>query len=117
VPRSLRRPLDLPRQPPNDQLRPQLHFAFSFPRSQREDLEPAKTQGERLCQAVWISPSRQVVYCRFLSENERMIHKGTSRRSLQCNCSIIGDETTHEAMIIDPGDDIEDILPSSAKTS
>src|SRR5260370_2409749 len=29
---------------------------------------------------------------------------------LQCNCSIIGDETTHEAMVIDPGDDITDIL-------
>ena len=29
---------------------------------------------------------------------------------LQCNCSIIGDETTREAMVIDPGDDIEDVL-------
>jgi len=57
-------------------------------------------------------PSRQVVYCRFLSENERMIHKVLPVGPLQCNCSIIGDETTHEAMIIDPGDDIEDILAS-----
>jgi len=29
---------------------------------------------------------------------------------LQCNCSIIGDETSREAMVIDPGDDIADIL-------
>jgi glyoxylase-like metal-dependent hydrolase (beta-lactamase superfamily II) len=29
---------------------------------------------------------------------------------LQCNCSIIGDETTHEAMVIDPGDDISKIV-------
>jgi glyoxylase-like metal-dependent hydrolase (beta-lactamase superfamily II) len=29
---------------------------------------------------------------------------------LQCNCSIIGDEATHEAMVIDPGDDINDVL-------
>src|SRR5205807_804336 len=29
---------------------------------------------------------------------------------LQCNCSVIGDETTREAMVIDPGDDIEDVL-------
>jgi hydroxyacylglutathione hydrolase len=29
---------------------------------------------------------------------------------LQCNCSVIGDETTHEAMVIDPGDDIDDVL-------
>src|SRR5882672_9595678 len=29
---------------------------------------------------------------------------------LQCNCSILGDETTREAIVIDPGDDIEEIL-------
>jgi hydroxyacylglutathione hydrolase len=45
-----------------------------------------------------------------MSENERMIHKVLRVGQLQCNCSIIGDETTHEAMVIDPGDDIEDIV-------
>jgi glyoxylase-like metal-dependent hydrolase (beta-lactamase superfamily II) len=39
-----------------------------------------------------------------------MIHKILPVGPLQCNCSIIGDETTHEAMVIDPGDDIDDIL-------
>ena len=39
-----------------------------------------------------------------------MIHKILPVGPLQCNCSVIGDETTHEAMVIDPGDDIEDIL-------
>src|SRR5271163_2108007 len=39
-----------------------------------------------------------------------MIHEILPVGPLQCNCSIIGDETTHEAMVIDPGDDIEDIL-------
>lgn len=39
-----------------------------------------------------------------------MIHKILSVGPLKCNCSIIGDETTHEAMVIDPGDDIENIL-------
>ncbi len=29
---------------------------------------------------------------------------------LQCNCSIFGDESTCEAIVIDPGDQIEDIL-------
>ena len=29
---------------------------------------------------------------------------------LQCNCTIIGDEQTHEAMVIDPGDNVPDIL-------
>jgi glyoxylase-like metal-dependent hydrolase (beta-lactamase superfamily II) len=44
-----------------------------------------------------------------LSENNDMIHKIIPVGRLQCNCSIIGDETTHEAMVIDPGDDIEDV--------
>ncbi len=39
-----------------------------------------------------------------------MIHKILPVGPLQCNCSIIGDETTREAMVVDPGDDIEDIL-------
>ena len=25
---------------------------------------------------------------------------------LQCNCSIFGDEQTHEAIVVDPGDEI-----------
>jgi hydroxyacylglutathione hydrolase len=43
-------------------------------------------------------------------ENRLMIHKVLPVGPLQCNCSIIGDETTHEAMVIDPGDDIDEIL-------
>ncbi len=39
-----------------------------------------------------------------------MIHEILPVGPLQCNCSIIGDESTHEAMVIDPGDDIEDVL-------
>jgi hydroxyacylglutathione hydrolase len=39
-----------------------------------------------------------------------MIHEILPVGPLQCNCSVIGDETTHEAMVIDPGDDFEDIL-------
>jgi hydroxyacylglutathione hydrolase len=39
-----------------------------------------------------------------------MIHKILPVGPLRCNCSIIGDETTHEAMVIDPGDDIDDIV-------
>lgn len=39
-----------------------------------------------------------------------MIHEILPVGPLQCNCSIVGDETTHEAMVIDPGDEIEDIL-------
>src|ERR1035437_7781595 len=39
-----------------------------------------------------------------------MFHKILPVGPLQCNCSILGDETTHEAMVIDPGDDVTDIL-------
>lgn len=38
-----------------------------------------------------------------------MIHEILPVGPLQCNCSIIGDETTREAMVIDPGDEIEEI--------
>jgi glyoxylase-like metal-dependent hydrolase (beta-lactamase superfamily II) len=34
---------------------------------------------------------------------------------LQCNCSILGDETTHEAIVVDPGDEIDRILAIVAK--
>ena len=44
-----------------------------------------------------------------------MIHEILAVGPLQCNCSIIGDETTREAMVIDPGDDIEDVLAIIAK--
>jgi hydroxyacylglutathione hydrolase len=39
-----------------------------------------------------------------------MIHEILPVGALQCNCSIVGDESTREAMVIDPGDDIEDVL-------
>src|SRR5258708_26141352 len=39
-----------------------------------------------------------------------MIHKIFPVGPLQCNCSVIGDEQTREAMVIDPGDQIEGIL-------
>jgi hydroxyacylglutathione hydrolase len=42
--------------------------------------------------------------------NGGMIHEIFPVGPLRCNCSIIGDETTREAMVIDPGDDIEDVL-------
>jgi glyoxylase-like metal-dependent hydrolase (beta-lactamase superfamily II) len=44
-----------------------------------------------------------------------MIHEIFPVGPLQCNCSIIGDEISREAMVIDPGDDIEEILALIAK--
>jgi glyoxylase-like metal-dependent hydrolase (beta-lactamase superfamily II) len=39
-----------------------------------------------------------------------MIHEILPVGPLACNCSIFGDEQTREAMVIDPGDQIEDVL-------
>jgi glyoxylase-like metal-dependent hydrolase (beta-lactamase superfamily II) len=39
-----------------------------------------------------------------------MIHKVLPVGPLQCNCSVVGDEQTREALVIDPGDQIDDIL-------
>ncbi len=39
-----------------------------------------------------------------------MIHEILSVGPLQCNCSVIGDEASREAIVIDPGDDIADVL-------
>jgi hydroxyacylglutathione hydrolase len=39
-----------------------------------------------------------------------MIHEILPVGPLQCNCSVIGDESTSEAIVIDPGDEIEQIL-------
>ena len=36
-----------------------------------------------------------------------MIHKIIPVGMLACNCSVVGDETTGEAIVIDPGDDVE----------
>jgi len=39
-----------------------------------------------------------------------MIHEIFPVGPLQCNCSIVGDESTRECMVIDPGDEIEEVL-------
>src|SRR5579883_2144030 len=42
--------------------------------------------------------------------NRGVIHEILPVGMLQCNCSIFGDETSGEAMVIDPGDEIGEIL-------
>ncbi len=39
-----------------------------------------------------------------------MIHEILPVGPLQCNCSVVGDESTHEAIVIDPGDDVDEVL-------
>jgi glyoxylase-like metal-dependent hydrolase (beta-lactamase superfamily II) len=38
-----------------------------------------------------------------------MIHEILPVGMLECNCSIFGDETTREAIVIDPGDNVDEI--------
>ncbi|MGD0222500.1 MAG: MBL fold metallo-hydrolase [Terriglobia bacterium] len=44
-----------------------------------------------------------------------MIHEILPVGMLACNCSILGDELTREAVVIDPGDDIEQVRQVLAK--
>jgi glyoxylase-like metal-dependent hydrolase (beta-lactamase superfamily II) len=39
-----------------------------------------------------------------------MIHEIFPVGPLQCNCSVLGDETSQEAMVVDPGADIDQLL-------
>jgi glyoxylase-like metal-dependent hydrolase (beta-lactamase superfamily II) len=41
---------------------------------------------------------------------EAMIHEVLPVGMLACNCSVLGDERTKEALVIDPGDDVDQIL-------
>src|SRR6266849_766558 len=42
--------------------------------------------------------------------HDRLIHITIPVGILQCNCSIIGDPTTREALVVDPGDEVTRIL-------
>ncbi len=44
-----------------------------------------------------------------------MIHEILPVGPLQCNCSILGDEATREALVIDPGDNIREVLALTSK--
>jgi glyoxylase-like metal-dependent hydrolase (beta-lactamase superfamily II) len=46
-----------------------------------------------------------------------MIHEILPVGALGCNCSVIGDEASREAIVIDPGDDIADINEIIARHS
>lgn len=44
-----------------------------------------------------------------------MIHEVLIVGPLRCNCSILGDENSHEAIVVDPGDDISRIVAVLAR--
>ena len=39
-----------------------------------------------------------------------MVHEILVVGGLECNCSVFGDEATHEALVVDPGADVDLIL-------
>jgi hydroxyacylglutathione hydrolase len=61
----------------------------------------------------WCGPAdfRDVrCYIDFVLETAKLIHEILPVGMLQCNCHIIGDPKTRDALVIDPGDDAERIL-------
>jgi hydroxyacylglutathione hydrolase len=54
------------------------------------------------------APPSSAVYFPLMSED--LIHEVIPVGLLQCNCSILGDSATREAIVVDPGDDVERIL-------
>lgn len=46
---------------------------------------------------------------------ERLIHEVIPVGLLQCNCSILGDPATREAIVVDPGDEVDRILEIVAR--
>ena len=48
--------------------------------------------------------------CYTSNVSEKLIHAIIPVGMLQCNCSILGDAETREAIVVDPGDEVERIL-------
>jgi hydroxyacylglutathione hydrolase len=51
-----------------------------------------------------------MLYLRRMPETQKLIHEILPVGMLQCNCHIVGDPQTREAIVIDPGDDAGRIL-------
>src|ERR1035438_6780891 len=82
-------------------------------------MPPTSVTAEVMCtqrmSAVRISPIP--VSISLLCNTGLMIHEILPVGILQCNCSIFGDESTREAIVIDPGDEIASILEVLARHS
>lgn len=51
----------------------------------------------------------------FDAHDVKMIHEVIPVGWLRCNCSIVGDPLTREALVVDPGDEVEEILRALAR--
>ncbi len=61
-----------------------------------------------LCGLCVKAVSTLLLYLRIMTE--KLIHEVIPVGMLQCNCSILGDPVTREAIVVDPGDDVARIL-------
>src|SRR5690349_6865566 len=71
-------------------------------------MPPTRAATEERCNhrisGIRMSPIHVSIQSRY------MIHEILPVGMLACNCSIFGDEETHEALVVDPGDEIGRIL-------
>lgn len=62
----------------------------------------------RACEPPARVAKRMLLYSLLMAE--KLIHEVIPVGLLQCNCSVLGDPATREAIVVDPGDDVERIL-------
>src|SRR2546428_12596365 len=55
------------------------------------------------------------LWARRMDQRPSMIHEILPVGMLACNCSVVADEATREAVVIDPGDDIERVQEGLAR--
>jgi len=94
----------------------------SLRRVYRRDAEDAETPRSKV--ASLLRTLRPLRLCGALcwlasailqSMAQNLIHEVIPVGMLQCNCSILGDPETHEAIVVDPGDEVERIVEILAR--
>lgn len=73
-------------------------------------IPPRLVWNEKACGKARGSTGPRNAILLLMSENETIIHEILPVGMLQCNCHIVGDPHTRDAIVIDPGDDPERIL-------
>jgi hydroxyacylglutathione hydrolase len=80
-----------------------VEFPSSFIVAEREKLDTEGTES-----STENTVEGGLIYSRIMGE--KLIHEVIPVGMLQCNCSILGDRATREAIVVDPGDDVGRIL-------
>lgn len=77
-------------------------------------LSPKSSPGASFGRSILATPHLDVIVAMMA---EQIIHEVLPVGWLQCNCSILGDPETREALVLDPGDEIDRVLAILAKHS